>query len=221
LAERGRFAATITDSYRSRVNLAHLLCLGDSYTIGESVMPEARWPVLLAARLRVSGLDVADPDLVARTGWTTDELEEGIESAEPSANYDLVTLLIGVNDQYRGRGENEYRERFRKLLNRAKTLAGCRESRVLVVSIPDWGVTPFASGRDRAAIASAIDTFNRVARDETRRGHAHWVDVTPISRQAATDSTLIAGDGLHPSEAMYRRWVEVILPVARSALGWN
>jgi len=197
----------------------HFLALGDSYTIGEAVAPDARWPVMLAARLRAGGLEIAAPDIVARTGWTTDELEAGIERSELRSKYDLVTLLIGVNNQYRGRPLEEYRSQLRKLLDRARLFAGDRPSRVIVVSIPDWSITPFARGRDVPAIAAEIDSFNAVNRDEAARLKAHWVDVTPISREAARDSALVASDGLHPSAEMYRRWVDRIAPVARTALG--
>jgi lysophospholipase L1-like esterase len=199
----------------------HFLALGDSYTIGESVAPEARWPVVLAAQLRQGGLDVAEPDIVARTGWTTDELEDGIAESELRAKYDLVTLLIGVNNQYRGRPAGEYRQQFRRLLDKARHFAGGHASRVIVVSIPDWGVTPFARNRDGGAIAAQIDEFNAINRDEAARAKAHWVDVTEISRQATIDPKLVADDGLHPSAAMYRLWVEEILPVAKAALGTN
>ena len=199
----------------------HFLALGDSYTIGESVTPEARWPVVLAAQLRQAGLDVAEPDIVARTGLTTDELDARIEMTELRSKYELVTLLIGVNNQFRGRPLDEYRKQFRKLLHEACRFAGGHASRVIVVSIPDWGVTPFAANRDRAAIAAGIDAFNAINRDEAKRVNAHWVDVTPISRQAAIDPKLVADDGLHPSASMYRLWVEQILPVARAALRGN
>src|SRR5439155_11440405 len=134
--------------------------LGDSYTIGEAVRPEESWPARLAALLRVRGLRVADPTIVARTGWTTDELARGIDAAAPTGSYDIVTLLIGVNNQFHGRGASEYGEQFRALLDRAIRFAGGRGSCVIVLSIPDWGVTPFAAGRDRARIATEIDAFN-------------------------------------------------------------
>lgn len=193
------------------------LALGDSYTIGESVPEAERWPVQLAARLRAEGLLVDDPLIIARTGWTTDELSEAIDQADPPGPFDLVSLLIGVNNQYRGRSVDEYRLEFRALLKRAIELAGGRPARVLVLSIPDWGVTPFAEGRDRAAIARAIDAFNLINRDETVQAGAHYVDVTPISRQAAQEAALLAGDGLHPSGGMYAEWARLALPAACAA----
>lgn len=195
------------------------LALGDSYTIGEGVAESERWPVQLAAMLDRHGVTVAPPEIVARTGWTTDELAAGIERAQPTGPYALVALLIGVNDQYRGRDEGQYRSRFAGLLAQAIGFAGGEPGRVLVFSIPDWGVTPHAAGRDRGAISAAIDRFNAINRDEGRRAGAHYLDVTLISREAAGDPSLLAGDGLHPSGRMYARWAELALPAARVAIG--
>jgi lysophospholipase L1-like esterase len=194
------------------------LSLGDSYTIGEAVEPLDRWPMLLVERLREEGLAVHPPRLVARTGWTTDELREAMESADLSGTFALVTLLIGVNNQYRGLPVAEYRSQFGDLVRRAVELAGQAPGRVLVLSIPDWGVMPFAKGRDRGAIAAEIDLFNRVGREEAEAAGAHWADVTGISREAALAPELVARDGLHPSGRMYARWVEAILPTVRSIL---
>src|SRR5262249_49894215 len=157
------------------------------YTIGESVSSDDRWPVGLAAMLRSSGIDVADPTIIARTGWTTRDLSAAIDDARPRGPFDLVTLLVGVNDQYRGRSPQEYRPQFRLALNRAMTLAGKRPESVIVVSIPDWGVTPHAQGRDRTKIAAEIDAFNAVNRDEAASAGTHYVDVTALSRLAAGD----------------------------------
>lgn len=195
-----------------------LLSLGDSYTIGEGVEAAERWPNQLVDALRSRGLVVADPAIIARTGWTTDELSAAIDNAPPRATFDLVTLLIGVNDQYRGRAPAEYRGRFRSLLERAIAFAANVQQRVIVVSIPDWGVTPFAHGHDRSRIAAGIDAYNAINRDETRRGGAHYVDVTSQSRAAATDPSLLADDGLHPSARMYERWAQLVLPVAERAI---
>jgi len=197
----------------------HYLALGDSYTIGESVAASERWPVVLAARLRGRGREVAEPDVVARTGWTTGELAAALAATTLRERYDLVTLLIGVNNQFRGLGLGEFRTQLRALLAFAVKRAGGDPGRVVVVSIPDWGVTPFAEGRDRAAIGREIDAFNDVNRAEAARAGARWVDVTGISRAAAHDPSLVAPDGLHPSAAMYRRWLERIAPAADSALG--
>jgi lysophospholipase L1-like esterase len=188
-----------------------ILCLGDSYTIGESVPVAERWPVQLAEVLRERGMDVADPVIIAKTGWTTDELNEAIDEADPQGPFDLVTLLIGVNNQYRGRSAEEYRREFRGLLARAIGFTGGRADRVLVLSIPDWGVTPYAADRDRQQISREIDAFNAINREETGKAGARYVDITPISREAVSQPALIAEDGLHPSGGMYRRWVEAVL----------
>jgi lysophospholipase L1-like esterase len=194
------------------------LALGDSYTIGESVRPEERWPVQLAARLRQADISIDDPFIIATTGWTTDELSAGINVAKPVGPFDLVSLLIGVNNQYRGRRADEYRREFTALLQRAIQFTGDRPARVLVLSIPDWGVTPFAADRDRARIRAEIDQFNAINRAVTEQFGARYVDVTPISRRAASDTGLIANDGLHPSGKMYALWADLAFPVAREAL---
>jgi len=194
------------------------LALGDSYTIGESVAVADRWPNQLALRLRKNGIDIADPEIIAKTGWTTDDLSSAIDAAKPQRPYALVTLLIGVNNQYRGRAAEEYRNEFVALLRRAVVFAGGNPRRVVVVSIPDWGVTPFAANRDRAKIAAEIDRFNTINAEETRKAGARYADITPVSRRAVADATLVAPDGLHPSAAMYALWVSIISPEAEAAL---
>lgn len=193
-----------------------VLALGDSYTIGESVAVEERWPNQLARALRAEGIALTDPEIIAKTGWTTDELNAAINAAAPKGPYDLVTLLIGVNNQYRGRDAEEYRRQFAALLQRAIGFAGGDAKNVVVVSIPDWGVTPFAEGRDRAKIAGEIDRYNAINREETARAGARYVDITPGSRR--NDPALVAGDGLHPSAVQYGEWTKAILPEARAAL---
>lgn len=197
--------------------LARFLALGDSYTCGESVAPPERWPVQLVGMLRDRGIDIAEPEIVATTGWTTDELASAILEREPPGPFEFVSLLIGVNNQYRGRPLEEYRQQFRGLLEQAIAFAGS-PGRVLVLSIPDWGVTPFAKGRDTAQIAREIDAFNAVNRDEALRAGARYVDVTPVSRMAAADVALVAEDSLHPAGLMYRAWAELVLPEALAAL---
>jgi lysophospholipase L1-like esterase len=193
------------------------LALGDSYTIGEAVAASERWPAVLVQRLRGDGVSIDDPRIVATTGWTTDELAQGMDAASLTPAFDLVSLQIGVNNQYRGRPADDYREQFTGLLARAITLAGGRAAHVVVVSIPDWGVTRFAreQGRDRARIAGELDTYNAIARDETGRAGAHFVDITDISRAYPE---LVADDGLHPSAAQYASWVAAIEPVVHAAL---
>lgn len=196
------------------------LALGDSYTIGEGVAEDGRWPVQLARALRDEGIELADPRIIATTGWTTDELAAAIDAAGPLGTYDLVSLLIGVNNQYRERGVEEYRGQFEALLRRAIGLAGGRADRVLVLSIPDWGVTPFAaaSGRDRGVIAAELDAFNAAARVASRAAGVAFVDITPVSRARGHEPEMLAADGLHPSAAMYALWAQLALPVARDLL---
>lgn len=199
--------------------MSTFLALGDSYTIGEGVALDERWPAQLVARLRNEGIDVGDPQIIATTGWTTDELAAAMDTASLAPPYGLVTMLIGVNNQYRGRPLVEYRAQLHALLQRATKLAGGNTEHVLVVSIPDWGVTSFAAreGRDASGIARQIDAFNATACAEAREAGAQWVDVTTISRASEARSELV-GDGLHPSGAQYARWTEAILPVAQKIL---
>jgi lysophospholipase L1-like esterase len=194
------------------------VALGDSYTIGEGVAPPERWPAQLVERLRREGIEIEAPEIIATTGWTTDELWAGMDRASPAGDCAIVSLLIGVNNQYRGRSADDYRSEFRKLLDRAVALARMDASRVIVLAIPDWGVTSFAAGRNRAAIAHAIDAFNTVNREETLRRGARYVDIADVSRSAGSDATLTAEDGLHPSGRLYGMWVDVVLPVARDIL---
>jgi len=199
--------------------MSTFLALGDSYTIGEGVALDERWPAQLVARLRNEGIDVDDPQIIATTGWTTDELAAAMDTASFAPPYGLVAMLIGVNNQYRGRPLDEYRAQFHALLQRAIKLAGGNAEHVLVVSIPDWGETPFAAreGRDAARIAREIDAFNAAACADAGSGGAHWVDVTTASRAPEARAELV-GDGLHPSGAQYARWTETILPFARAVL---
>jgi lysophospholipase L1-like esterase len=193
------------------------LALGDSYTIGESVAENERWPNQLAMMLAGKNIQT-EVTIIARTGWTTDELWQGIQADSPQGIFDLVTLLIGVNNQYRGYDIVEYREQFRFLLGKSIEYAGGDANRVIVLSIPDWGVTPFASGRDREQIAKDIDAFNLVNQEEAEKAGVHFVNVTPISRDAVNDLSLIASDGLHPSGKMYSEWAELVLPEALKIL---
>lgn len=197
------------------------LALGDSYTIGEAVAEDQRWPVQLVRLLRRRGVAIADPEIVATTGWTTAELEAGIDAAAPEGPYALVSLLIGVNDQYRGHSVESLAAGFERLLRRAIDFAGGEPGRVLVLSIPDWGVTPFADGdaRGRRAIAEAIDACNAAERELAVAAGARWVSTEAASRRAADDPALTAQDGLHPSGLLYAEWAELALPAAMAGLG--
>ena len=188
------------------------LSLGDSYTIGESVEEGDRWSVQLAAMLREKGVDVAPPDIIARTGWTTAELAEAIGKSGNADTYDLVSLLIGVNNQYRGQPLDRYRAELQELLRTAIGFAKGKPGRVIVLSIPDWGATPFAKDRDGAKIAAEIDAFNAVGAEEARKAGVRFFDITPLSRQAQQDPLQLAADGLHYSGKQHRRWAETVLP---------
>ncbi|HRN62554.1 MAG TPA: SGNH/GDSL hydrolase family protein [Luteimonas sp.] len=196
------------------------LALGDSYTIGEGVAEDGRWPLQLARALREDGIALADPRIIATTGWTTDELSAAIDAAEPLGAFDFVSLLVGVNNQYRGRAVDEYRDQFDALLARATGFTAGRPDRVLVLSIPDWGVTPFAleSGRDRDQIAAELDAYNLAARHACATRGIAFVDITPASRALGGARRMLAEDGLHPSAAMYAEWTRLALPVARRLL---
>jgi len=194
------------------------LALGDSYTCGESVEPSQSWPIQLAERMRGDGVDLGQPTIIAKTGWTTDELSAGMDRANLKGTYQLVTLLIGVNSQFRGRSIEQYRKEFISLLKRAIALAGGKPSHVVVLSIPDWGVMPFGKDKNPSAIAKSIDAFNAVNRQETAAVGARYVDVIAESRSAATQPSLVATDGLHPSAKMYSQWAELVIPIAEAAV---
>ena len=188
------------------------LALGDSYTIGQGVDSRFRYPVQIADSLEKRGYLMEAPEIIAATGWTTSDLKSGIAAAKPKGPYDLVSLLIGVNNQYRGMDINIYRIEFGELIDQSIYLAGNDTGRVIVLSIPDWGVTPFASGSDREKIAREIDHYNAINKEITLSKGIIWIDVTGISRLAEQDETLIAGDGLHPSGKMYTEWVKLAAP---------
>ncbi|SFF43486.1 SGNH/GDSL hydrolase family protein [Thermoflexibacter ruber] len=192
------------------------LALGDSYTIGESVKEEERYPVMLAKELNQAKIPINNPDIIARTGWTTDELLSAIEKKNPPNTYDLVSLLIGVNNQYRGYSVDTYHKEFEILLKIAIEKAQGNKNRVFVLSIPDYGVTPFAQNSDTAKIAHEIDIFNNINREISQLYGVKYFDITPISRKAKDNAQLIAKDGLHPSGLMYKEWVTLILNDVRA-----
>lgn len=196
------------------------LALGDSYTIGEGVATDERWPAQLARRLRARGIAIDEPEIIAQTGWSTDELMAAMNAAQVSPPYDLVTVLIGVNNQYRGRDPVNYRDEFSSVLDRAITLAGDHADRVIVISIPDWGVTGFARAQERYAdkIAAEIDAFNASASAIATARGATFVDITAISREDGGATAMLVEDGLHPSAAQYALWTQEILGPATLAL---
>jgi lysophospholipase L1-like esterase len=194
--------------------MLHLLALGDSYTIGETVPPEQRWVEQWAGLMQAEGHAIARPvRVIAQTGWTTDELAQAIIEAEPIGSWDLVTLLIGVNNQYRGRDLENFRREFNTLLDTACAAAGHRPERVQVLSIPDWGQTPFgaACGRDLSQVGAEIDAFNGVIAGVCGERGIALLDITGLTRRHSADSRMHAEDGLHPSAAMYRLWAEALL----------
>ena len=197
------------------------LALGDSYTIGEGIASADRWPVRLTLALREEGLPLEFPRTLATTGWTTDELSAAMDAATPPlGQYDFVSLLIGVNNQYRGRSAADYRVEFHALLRRSIGLARGNARRVLVLSVPDWGMTPFAAGqgRDPARVAAELDEYNAMASGLCDAHGVAFVDITGISREHGSETSMLVEDGLHPSAAMYALWVERALPVARRLL---
>ena len=209
------------------------LAIGDSYTIGENVAIAERWPEQLATRLRGAKVALCAPVIIARTGWTTDELDAALNRAETGKAesmdgndgalrppYALVTLLIGVNNQFRGRDVEAYRGELRGLIARAIGYAGEQPGQVILLSIPDWSATPFGqdSGYDLAEMAAQIDAYNTVKREESARAKVAFVDITESSRAAESRPERVAGDGLHPSAREYARWVDAVLPFAREAL---
>ena len=189
------------------------LALGDSYTIGEAVPESQSFPYQLFTTLNGQGLSVKAPTIIATTGWTTDNLIDAIASSGiTNQKFAFVTLLVGVNDQYQHLSQDNYQIKFAAVLNTAINFAHGDTSRVFVLSIPDYGVTPFANGQD-SVIGPEIDQFNAINKAISLQAGVHYIDITPISRQAANDPTLIAPDGLHPSAKMYQLWVSLLTPL--------
>ena len=191
------------------------LALGDSYTIGEQVLPVDSFPYQTVQLLRKTEMEIAAPEIIAKTGWTTDELKSAIAENTFLSSYDLVTLLIGVNDQYRGRTVEEYKPAFEELLQKAIFFAGDKSNHVFVLSVPDWGVTPFAAstpqgGKERNLrnISEEITAFNAAAAAITQRYHCHFIDITAAQRRDGNRPGMLASDGLHPSGAEYAKWAE-------------
>jgi lysophospholipase L1-like esterase len=185
------------------------LALGDSYTIGEGVDESERYPNQTVRLLQEQGIIFSPPTIIAKTGWTTDELAKGIEQAGiEGKTYDFVTLLIGVNNQYRRRNTDNYAEEFSALLSQAITFAGGNPKRVVVISIPDWGVTPFGlkSGRNLTENAQAIDQFNAVKKSVSESMDVFYIDITEDYRNIGAQETMVVEDLLHPSGLVYHRW---------------
>jgi lysophospholipase L1-like esterase len=206
--------STTNTSANTTTNKYTYLALGDSYTIGQSVPALENFPNQVISILNNDTFHFEPARIVATTGWTTNELDAGITAAENAGTllpvYKFVSLLIGVNDQFRGRTVENYKPAFEYLLKKAIHFAGDRSDNVVVLSIPDWSVTPFATGRDKKEISSEIDAFNLANKQIAQRYNVEYIDITEWTRQAATDLSLIAGDGLHPSGKEYKRWAQRI-----------
>ncbi len=188
----------------------NFLALGDSYTIGESVALNLRWPKQLADSLNKRGLDCLEPRIIATTGWRTDNLRTALVKARLKPEYNLVSLLIGVNNLYQGKSSEAYAKEFEELLWKSISLAGGVKSRVFVLSIPDYGYTPF--GKDKQeTISAGIDVFNAVNKTISKKLGVKYYSITEISRRGIAEPDLVASDGLHPSGTMYSEWVQLIL----------
>jgi len=193
------------------------LALGDSYTIGQSVAESERFPAQTVALIRQQGIKLADPVYIATTGWTTEDLQSAIASRNP-ATANVVSLLIGVNDQYRGLDTGGYALRFRQLLDKALSLANGKRSNVFVLSIPDYSVTPFVSADQKPRVSMQIDWFNAINKRITSAYGISYTDITPSTREATTNSSLIASDGLHPSGTEYKKWADLLAPKMKAVL---
>jgi lysophospholipase L1-like esterase len=195
------------------------LALGDSYTIGQSVTEAERFPVQITTLLNNGGINFNAPEIIARTGWTTGDLLSSLAIEAPvKPTYDIVTLLIGVNNQYQHKTQQEYENEFLILLNKAIQYAGNNKKRVIVLSIPDYSITPYANGSDKALIAKEIDEFNAINKKIATQAAVNYIDITGFTRMAATNTSLIATDGLHPSGIEYAIWANQLLPVIKIAL---
>lgn len=208
------YSCGITNSNTNKeeqVSISYL-ALGDSYTIGESVAEQQRWPILMSQTIRKAGHSILKPSIIAKTGWRTDNLLHAMKmQLNTSEKYDLVSILIGVNNQFQGASIETYEKDLRKLFDQAISYCKSGKNGVFVLSIPDYGATPYGTSRAEA-IGKAIDQWNAIYKKVTLEYDLPWYDITPISRKAKTDQSLIAKDGLHPSGKMYQQWVNFISP---------
>ncbi len=186
------------------------LALGDSYTIGEGISEDGRWPVLLVKGLNHHGFIVKEARIIAKTGWTTDELMDAVQNENLNQPFDLVSLCIGVNNQYRGRSMDRFRHEFAELVNMSIGFAKNDTARVFVLSIPDWGCTPFARNRNQDEISRQIDGYNLIKKEECRKKNVQFIDITDLTRNFADKPGFLAPDGLHYSAVMHQLWVNAI-----------
>lgn len=197
---------------------AKYLALGDSYTIGESVEDTERFPAQTAKLLGEQQINVSTPEYIAVTGWTTTDLLAAINLQNPAKDFDIVTLLIGVNDQYQHRDTNEYRTFFTELLNKSIDLAAGKKAHVFVLSIPDYSAAPFVDEADKASVSAQVDVFNAINKEVTLQNNITYIDITPATRQAVSDASLVANDGLHPSGKEYAVWANMLAPLIKKVL---
>ena len=194
-------------------NTSKFLALGDSYTIGQSVEVNERWPVQFLKELKATTNVIDTLQIIAQTGWRVDQLKEAMNSSDLESPYGIVSLLIGVNNQYQGQNANDFRPEFIEILEKSLKLVENRTERLFVISIPDWGASPYGFGFDRAKVSKEINEFNSVVKEESEKRGLRYFDITTISRRALIDRTLIASDGLHPSGKMYKLWVDKMIPI--------
>ncbi len=194
-------------------NTSKFLALGDSYTIGQSVEVNERWPVQFLKELKATTNVIDTLQIIAQTGWRVDQLKEAMNSSDLEPPYGIVSLLIGVNNQYQGQNANDFRPEFIEILEKSLKLVENRTERLFVISIPDWGASPYGFGFDRAKVSKEINEFNSVVKEESEKRGLRYFNITTISRRALIDRTLIASDGLHPSGKMYKLWVDKIIPI--------
>lgn len=194
------------------------LALGDSYTIGHNVPLKDNYPNQTISLLKKDNL-FGEVKIIATTGWTTFDLKSGIEhDGTLLPNYDIVSLLIGVNNEYQGIAIERYKPEFEELLMKSVSLAGNHSKHVIVLSIPDWGVTPFAGSRDRSEISKEIDAYNAINKEISEKYGVHYIDITPWTREALKDPSLLALDGLHPSGKEYARWAAKLEGIIKEVL---
>lgn len=212
------FAACANAQTNTVQSQIRYLALGDSYTIGESVTESERWPIQLGTVLQSKGFNISETDIIATTGWTTAELMDGIKTASPHSEYGLVSLLIGVNNQYRGYDFEIYETELIELVDKAIGFAGGDTSKVFMVSIPNYGVTPFGQSRGENRIRQELLEYDAYANTIAKQYGIPFLNITPISEKAKMDPSYIAEDQLHPSGKMYSEWVELMIPTVEKLL---
>lgn len=194
------------------------LALGDSYTVATSIPATGSYPVQTVGQLRAAGIAFSAPKIIATNGWTTTNLLDALADEKPVKAYDMVTLLIGVNNQYQGGSIDNYKDQFSELLGKCIAYTGNRPAHVIVLSIPDYSVTPFARGHNQEAISAEIDAFNDANREITLAQGAQYLNITNDSRTAGLSSVMLAGDGLHYTAAEYTIWAKGLVPLFAAAI---